>query len=457
MHTQCPYCQTVFNVTAGQLRLAHGRVRCGQCLNVFDGLQGLGEDAMEEPTTPHIEASQMEDPVATVEQHGDRALLRAIPKSQWTVAVPDTLPDDPAPGSEYADTIAQPYNTALANVYPDILSEVGAPGGDSPGEVSAQESTEATEPEVAGTEVLEAFPHEERGEASLVLGAAIASVGVAEEGRYGGDTEAVALVELPGERLSNEHGEVTDEAIEQVGSIVPTLPTDASEDEIGEPIDIETLRAFEAQVEASMHGDPLNETSAEPDHPGSVVEPGDDIELDPIYPKILEDDIARLERLAANARARKALAVSSVGLLVVLALQYAWFMPADMASRYPQARSFLGTFCRYAACTLPEQRNPSLVQVVSRDVRVHPKYEGALLVTAQLVNAADFVQPYPLMEFTLFNVNGQTIATRTFAPEEYVGPSVDISAGMKPAIPTQIELDVLAPDEAAVSFEFRFL
>ena len=32
-----------------------------------------------------------------------------------------------------------------------------------------------------------------------------------------------------------------------------------------------------------------------------------------------------------------------------------------------------------------------------------------------------------------------------------------MSAGMAPAVPKQIELDVLAPDEAAVSFEFSFL
>ena len=154
---------------------------------------------------------------------------------------------------------------------------------------------------------------------------------------------------------------------------------------------------------------------------------------------------------------RKAFAVLSVGLLIVVGLQYAWFMPEDMASRYPQTRGFLDTFCRHAGCSLAEQRDPAQVQVVSRDLRVHPKYEGALLVTAQLVNAANFVQPYPLMKFTLFNVKGQTIATRTFTPEQYVGHGVDIGAGMTPSVPTQIELDVLAPDEVAVSFEFRFL
>lgn len=35
MQTQCPQCHTAFRVSAEQLELAAGRVRCGQCLHVF--------------------------------------------------------------------------------------------------------------------------------------------------------------------------------------------------------------------------------------------------------------------------------------------------------------------------------------------------------------------------------------------------------------------------------------
>ena len=35
--TECPSCQTRFRVTAEQLAVADGRVRCGACLAVFDG------------------------------------------------------------------------------------------------------------------------------------------------------------------------------------------------------------------------------------------------------------------------------------------------------------------------------------------------------------------------------------------------------------------------------------
>ena len=42
--TQCPHCLTRFHVTGTQLSAAHGKVRCGQCLQIFNAL----EEAIEE-------------------------------------------------------------------------------------------------------------------------------------------------------------------------------------------------------------------------------------------------------------------------------------------------------------------------------------------------------------------------------------------------------------------------
>lgn len=41
MQTQCPYCQTIFRVTAAHINVAQGHVRCGQCRNVFDASSQL--------------------------------------------------------------------------------------------------------------------------------------------------------------------------------------------------------------------------------------------------------------------------------------------------------------------------------------------------------------------------------------------------------------------------------
>lgn len=47
MYTQCPSCQTIFEVSAEHLKAANGDVRCGQCLNVFNALNHLSEDIPE--------------------------------------------------------------------------------------------------------------------------------------------------------------------------------------------------------------------------------------------------------------------------------------------------------------------------------------------------------------------------------------------------------------------------
>lgn len=43
--TECPNCQTRFRVSENQLQQSGGRVRCGACLTVFNGVQNLAMDA----------------------------------------------------------------------------------------------------------------------------------------------------------------------------------------------------------------------------------------------------------------------------------------------------------------------------------------------------------------------------------------------------------------------------
>jgi predicted Zn finger-like uncharacterized protein len=45
MYTRCPDCETTFRLGAEDLRRAHGKVRCGDCGNVFNALEFLAEDA----------------------------------------------------------------------------------------------------------------------------------------------------------------------------------------------------------------------------------------------------------------------------------------------------------------------------------------------------------------------------------------------------------------------------
>ncbi len=180
-------------------------------------------------------------------------------------------------------------------------------------------------------------------------------------------------------------------------------------------------------------------------------------EIEAPLPDVLREDAEELA--ARNAARRRGIeyGIAGLALLVLLAAQYVFFMPEDATRRYPQWRGAIEYLCVQIGCVLPERRDPARIRVLSRSVRVHPRLEGVMQIKATLTNAAPYRQPYPQVRFTLFNVNGQTIATRDFQPSEYLGRRVAASARLRPQTPFQVELDVLAPEEAAVSFEFQFL
>jgi predicted Zn finger-like uncharacterized protein len=43
--TRCPACGTTFRALASQLSVRGGRVRCGKCAAIFDGVANLVEDS----------------------------------------------------------------------------------------------------------------------------------------------------------------------------------------------------------------------------------------------------------------------------------------------------------------------------------------------------------------------------------------------------------------------------
>lgn len=76
MVTQCPHCTTAFNVTPDQLFARDGRVRCGHCTQVFDGLVNLTS----------LEALQAGVPPPLAEAND--AAQQAVAQAQTTPAHP---------------------------------------------------------------------------------------------------------------------------------------------------------------------------------------------------------------------------------------------------------------------------------------------------------------------------------------------------------------------------------
>jgi predicted Zn finger-like uncharacterized protein len=146
----------------------------------------------------------------------------------------------------------------------------------------------------------------------------------------------------------------------------------------------------------------------------------------------------------------------SVLLLVAGTLQAAWFRRDDVLDWRPDLRPYVERLCARAGCEITRRRDLSAITVVNRDVRVHPRYEDALLVNATLRNGAPYAQPFPRIQLALSDTNGRVLAARSFAPEEYLDASIDRNRGMEPGAPVHVVLELAGADPGAVSFEIGF-
>ena len=100
MYTRCPECATVFRVTAEQLRMAHGEVRCGNCSKSFNSLLSLMDESPD--TEPDAHADHSREPAEDRPLEGDDEFEFDAPEQSWgnffitPGSAPEILPDTPA-------------------------------------------------------------------------------------------------------------------------------------------------------------------------------------------------------------------------------------------------------------------------------------------------------------------------------------------------------------------------
>jgi len=172
--------------------------------------------------------------------------------------------------------------------------------------------------------------------------------------------------------------------------------------------------------------------------------------------EILElDELGLRQRPAPGWFATSLWTTAILILLAALAIQYAYFF-RDELGRYSSVRPWLERLCVLAKCEVALREDPSLLEFASRDVRTHPEVPHALLINAVFVNTAPFPQPYPPLRFRLTNLNGTTVASRSFRPTEYLDEETNIAKGLMPNTPVHVKLEIKDPGEQAVSYEFDF-
>lgn len=120
-------------------------------------------------------------------------------------------------------------------------------------------------------------------------------------------------------------------------------------------------------------------------------------------------------------------------------------------------KPLLEGMCDLTGCQIERKSDLSAIRLRDRNVQPHPRIPQALTINATLINTADFVQPYPVIQLVLSDLDAKPVAYRQFKPEDYISSPSAIEEGMQPGVLLPIHFEAVKPEKDAVAFEFVFL
>lgn len=398
--TRCPVCQTVFRVVQDQLKVSEGWVRCGRCAKVFNAFEGLFDLEREFPALRSPTPSQrVLDDLARRNPHPQ-------PATQWEQEV-DSGPTVRDPGPSGSMALGPTSAPAAAPPTPAVTAArlaAQAAMHDTGPQVSAIVPGQGTAPPHLGRSTPAPPPVAPRDEGATVPPAkAPAKPAPVVPTAVTAFESAIADVQIRNE---------------------PTLaaPTADSGDQ-GESFD------------ALFHSD------------GELAEPATaaddvDIKLDEVEPASLDPDDAVDSRLltfvqqADKAERRRrpwvraAMALVSLGLAAMLALQVAVVRRDAVVARWPETRSWLQSLCVPLECRIEPLRRIDLLSVDSSGLtRIDdgPVYRLALV----LRNRGDTQLQTPSIDLSLTDASGALVTRRVLSAADLGASRATIAAGQE--------------------------
>ena len=109
-----------------------------------------------------------------------------------------------------------------------------------------------------------------------------------------------------------------------------------------------------------------------------------------LYEVITEPEVTKGKKSS-----RLAWSVGTLIVFLILATQMAWFNRDYLLNTWPELRPWAQKLCASLGCKVVREYRTSDIKLLSRDVRLHPRYADTLLVNATMVNYSDRIQPYP--------------------------------------------------------------
>ena len=147
--------------------------------------------------------------------------------------------------------------------------------------------------------------------------------------------------------------------------------------------------------------------------------------------------------------------IGIVLLTISLPLQYLYFYSSELA-RHAPLTPYVMRACEIMGCIIMPWEDVNLVELSNPIVEPHTKYENALHIEATLINRAQESQPFPRMEISLIDRQGEVITRRIFSPKQYL-QQAQTQQNMLPNIAVPVTVEVTHPSQRTEGYEIRLL
>lgn len=518
--TQCPNCETSFRVTAEQLNIADGAVRCGSCLHIFKAMEhratntDLTPDAVATTTTTIIDDSDDnadaasndaqnldhsseqnpdQNPKTSLEHGPELASVDAL----YSNDVDDKTLDDIFDDDIFAD------DTSLDSLADELLATNSDDGTtfNNDNLPDFDEAEHAVPPHQEATDEAEipddmlisddtdvpGINDEEDDETDAALFRKASSFSHSFLNLKEGDTESSSMFsELDNISTGDEEDdeawakklleEEIDEDYRGHDYYSQTEETDPEQASEGEDL-LGTQPAsdiFDFLDEGESDLDPeLQDILNERDHIETKIPDAQLVDefvlgADPMLAgeRIGEDKRALLANIqpepveiAASSGNNPWVKRAWAAAIIVALLVFAGQyinFNFDRLARDKEHRANLSSLCELIGCKIPDLNDISLIRSSNLMVRSHSEIANALVVDAVLINRADFKQPFPIMELQFTDLRGAVVAGRLFKPSEYLAGELVGLKMMPTRQPVHVSLEIVDPGEQAVNYQLGF-
>ena len=421
MYTRCPKCSTCFRVSDRHLTIANGKVRCGQCQHVFHAPTHAVNDLPLKKNTKTATAKSKTETKSTASNKTSQSIRKND----------DHIFDNEIDLNQAIDELTR---AADSDFNLDQIKDK---------ETAAKKHQENLSENIFSTDN---YDETNANSVEEVMS----------------EMENQLSLEVNSADLKNSNEEINFINLDSEINHIEELSLELSEIPESEDHNAtfnKNRKASTSNQKANQHNDTQEDKIdlAEADLAGSVTDGSEAQSPDNIeIPLRLRNDIERLQ--APTKRRIHPLVYIFLILLMLLvsALQLTYFRAHEIVSYIPEAQPYLEKTCEKLNCRYSGARDIEKIQLISRDVRVHPEHKKALLISAAMMNSASFAQPYPKVHIRLSDISGNIVAERTFNPETYLGNLNNPFLLMKSKTPVLINFEVVDPGKDAINFEFTF-